>query len=235
MRLSIAAIVILILVPGGLLGQQVDPSVPAVDPSVSARVQDPDHPDSALLPGGSVAWTGQPIMSHTASGPKNSTSKGNQFPSLVGMSTWGASPVGGAPAPNVDVVRARSAVTAKTALSRKLNEMMAAMDLHSAKSSSSQDELALEQNQVTGASASIELRKFRESTTRSARERLTNPWRTNADAANAGRWQSDQSSARALAQQQHETGMLLQHGYGAQKKTRRWHRGKKHTPGAHDY
>jgi hypothetical protein len=61
MSIKATIITVLLLVPCGLLGQAVDPSVQAVDPSVNPRVQDVDHPDSALLPGGSTAWTGQRV------------------------------------------------------------------------------------------------------------------------------------------------------------------------------
>jgi hypothetical protein len=166
----------------------------------------------------------------------------NQFPSLAGMSTW--SPISfafatdhfdaSASAPGVpDRVR-RGLLSTKRA-ARKLNMTVATVDLYSAKSISSQDELAAEQNQRTGTSAALELRKLRQETSRSARERITNPLRASADAATAGRWHSDQSSLRALTQQQHEAGMLLHYGFDARNKPRRWHRGKIHTPGSHDY
>jgi len=126
MRLSTTVIVILMLACGHLFGQPVDPSVQGVDPSVNVSVQDPDHPDSALLPGGSVAWTGQPVMSHTPSTPaqKNSGGRGYQFPSLVGMSSWGPSQGVASSASNADAVRGRTAQpTTKYVLSRKLDEM----------------------------------------------------------------------------------------------------------------
>jgi hypothetical protein len=104
-------------------------------------------------------------------------------------------------------------------------------DLQSAKSISIEDQLAAEQNQQTGTSAALELRKLRQETSQSARTRITSPLRASADAATAGRWHSDQSSLRALAQQQHEAGTLLHYGFNARNKPRRWHRGKVHTPG----
>jgi len=237
MRFSIAAIVILMLVPGWLRGQAVDPSVPIPDPSVDVRVQDVDHPISALLPGGSVAWTGQPVMSHPSAvpGQKNPGSGGNQFPSLVGTSNWGPSQGVASSTSSAAVGQTPSArPLKKSSLSRKLDEMMASVDLHSAKTSSSRDELLLEQAQLTRNSAALTLRSMRQVASRSARERATNPLRSSADAAAGGRWQADQSSARVLAQQQHESNLLLKSGYGAPKK-RRWHRGKKHTLGAHDW
>jgi hypothetical protein len=127
----------------------------------------------------------------------------------------------------------------KTALSRKLNMALATtVDLHSAKTDRIQDELVAEENQLTRTSAALELRKLRRETARSgrsARVRIANPLHAKADAASAGRWHSDQSSAYALAQQQHESGMLLHYGFNARtERSRRWHRGKTHTLGSHD-
>jgi hypothetical protein len=227
-------------VPKVLPGQAVDPSVKAMDRTVNSRVQDPDRPDSALLPGGSSAWTGQPIMSRASStsSQKGSAGKSSQFPSLTSMSTWGTLSVIDSSAQKAASVpdRAGSVLpSTKAARSRKLNIMVGTVDLQSAKSISSQDELAAEQSQQTGTSAALELRKVRQGAAQSARTRITNPLRASADAASAGRWHSDQSSARALAQQQHEAATLLHYGFNAHNKPRRWHRGKKHTPGSHDY
>jgi hypothetical protein len=112
-------------------------------------------------------------------------------------------------------------------------------DLHLAKSSSSQDELALlEEKQLTLTSVALELRKLRQEATRSsrsARVKIADPLHAKADAASAGLWHSDQSSARALAQQQHESGLLLRYGFNANNRPRRWHHRKTHTPGSRDY
>jgi hypothetical protein len=273
LRTTSIVIAAFLLVPRVLPGQQVDPSVNAIDPTVNSSVQDPDRPDNALLPGGSSAWTGQPIMSQTPSVPvqrlrviqfpslAGTTSKWgptfsavssasdvsatgaaawtgqpimsqapsvlaqkgrvNQFPSLAGMSTWGIT----ASATDASVLapgvpdRARSALSStKTSVSRKLNMRVATGDLHLAKSSSSQDELALlEEKQLTLTSVALELLHAK------------------ADAASAGLWHSDQSSARALAQQQHESGLLLRYGFNANNRPRRWHHRKTHTPGSRDY
>jgi hypothetical protein len=97
MRISIINVVAaaFLFVPPLLSGQQVDPSVQAIDPTVPARVQDPDQPNNALLPGGSSAWTGQPMMIPAASSGASgavqglgSASRASQFPSLIEMSTW---------------------------------------------------------------------------------------------------------------------------------------------------
>src|SRR5580698_4947744 len=91
MHLKTTSIVIaaLLLVPRVLPGQQVDPGVNAIDPTVNSRVQDTDFPASALLPGGSAAWMGQPIMTETPSAPVQRV-RASQFPSLAGTaSKWG--------------------------------------------------------------------------------------------------------------------------------------------------
>jgi hypothetical protein len=123
----------------------------------------------------------------------------------------------------------------KAASSRKLNLKLANGDLHSAKSSSSPDELALlEEKQLTLTSVALELRTLRQEaarSSRSARSKIADPLHAKADTASAGLWHSDQSSARALAQQQHQSGLLLRYGFNAHNKPRRWHRGKTHTPG----
>ena len=106
-RTILIAVAVSMLIPRLVSGQEVDPSVQAIDPSVNFRVQDPDFPDIALLPGGSSAWTGQPIMSQTpttgATGSPQkagSASRASQFPSLVGISTWGQSSFGSSSSPN---------------------------------------------------------------------------------------------------------------------------------------
>lgn len=294
LRTTSIVIAAFLLVPGVLPGQQVDPSVNAIDPTVNSRIQDLDRPDNPLLAGGSVAWTGQPIMSQTASvqvqrlrvsqfpslvgpskwaptfsaessasgvpvsevsaldavvtnasvwtgqptmsqGPSVAAQKArvSEFPSLAGMSTWGmtqsASDLSASAVGVPD--RTRSVLSsAKTAASRKLNMKMASVDVHSAKSASIQDELALlERNQLTLSSVAIELRKLRAEaaqSSRSARLKLADPLHAKADTASAGLWHSDQSSARALAQQQDEAGMFLQNGFNSHKKSSHRHHDK---------
>jgi len=241
MRVKTAAVIpILLLVPCSLLGQQVDPSVQVPDLSVKARVQDVDHPDSALLPGGSVAWTGQPIMIQKSpdAAQKGSSLKSNPFPSLTSMSTWGGVSSTTSSNSSAGVVRPRSVLTSsKSALSRKLNTMlMTRLDLHPANTDLTVEELAAEENQLTRTSAALELHKLRQQTSRSrpARLRVANPLVAKADAATTGRWHADQFSANALEQQRHEGALLLRHGYTARKKGRRRH-AKVHTPGVNDY
>jgi hypothetical protein len=297
MYLRTTAIVIaaFLLIPRVLPGQQVDPSVSAIDSTVNSSVQDPDRPGNALLSGGSSAWTGQPIMSQPPSAPMQrlrviqfpslagTTSKWSptfsavssvpdapatgasawtgqpvmsqpasvlarkgwvsQFPSLEGMSTWGPTSSAELAASAADASalasgvpdQARSVLSStKTASSHRLNMKLASGDLHSAKSSSIQDELALlEQNQLTLSSVAVELRQLRQEAARSRldRMRIADPLHAKADAASAGLWHSDQFSARALAQQQHQSGLLLRYGFSANNKPRRWHHRKTHTPG----
>jgi hypothetical protein len=223
-----------VLAPAVLSGQAVDPSLEAIDPSVNSRIQDPDHPDSPLLPGGSSSWTGQPIMSQTqtagASGagqkPGSATSgttiRTNQFPSLVGASAWGGSSLAVSSSQTATTTTPEHVQTAsrwmKTAASRRLNMMTAAADVKSAKLGHSDDDfsedaLSIEQKQL--ADANLKLRKLKQAADRSKRSRITNPFQAKADAATAAHWGSDTSSARALAQQQHESGMLLHSGFNA--------------------
>ena len=304
MDLRATSIVIagLLLVPRVLPAQQADAGVSAIDPTVNSRVQDLDHPDNPLLPGGSAAWTGQPSMSDPPSAPVQRL-RVNQFPSLISPSTWAPkfsalATASGAPTSDIPAMdaaatnastwagqptmgqgpaaaaqkapvsqfpsltsmstwditfsalamdaarsavaapdRGRNALASKTASSRKLNMKVASADLRSAKSSTIQDELALlEQNQMTSSSVAVELRKLRVEaarSSRSARLKLADPLHAKADVASGGLWHSDQSSARALAQQQHAAGLLLQNGFN--KKPRPLHRGKTHTVGSRDY
>jgi hypothetical protein len=253
MRMNITAALITTafsLVPCGLVGQQVDPSVQPVDPSANVRVQDVDRPDSALLPGGSNAWTGQPIMSQTSSLPaqKSSAVKSNQFPSLTGVSTWGTTPVSELAASNTTQApdRARGAQpSSKFPLSRKTGTKIATVDVQLAKSNATEEEIAEqekleeENQQARNNNGGLNLHKLRQETarsTRSTRTRVTNPLRAKADAASSGRWHSDQSSSYALNQQQHEENSRLQNGYYDRAlRRRKYHHGAKaHTPGSRD-
>jgi hypothetical protein len=242
LRTPTIVVAICMLLPGCLLGQAVDPSVSAIDPFVNVSVQDPDHQDSALLPGGSNAWNGQPTMWQMppATAQKSSGGRVNQFPSLVGTSVWGTSSLSQASASNTGVVRARTSQAAvKLDLSRKLDRTLALVDLNAQKSSVSQDELALAlaENSPTRTSAALELRKLRQDaahSARSARVKIANPLQASADAASAGRWHSDETSIYALAQKEQNSDLLLRYGFGAQSKPRRHHR-KTHTLGQHDW
>jgi hypothetical protein len=252
-------VTVLMLVSGAVLGQQVDPSVQPVDPSVNPRVQDVDRPDSALLPGGSSSWTGQPIMSQTPSGAteKDFAVNSGLFPSLTSMSTWGTTPLaapsssnsdGAVPTPvagsassNTKKLRLRNeSLAAKLGRYRKLNAPAADSDAQSSRSATIDDAL-LEQalKQLMGTGGAAALQKLRQETARSSRStrtRIYNPLRAKADAASASRWQSDQSSDYALKQQQHETGVLLQNGFYDRTERRRRHhrRGALRTSGSHD-
>jgi hypothetical protein len=228
-----------LLVPRVLPGQSVSPSVPAIDPTVNSRVQDPDRPDSPLLPGGSSTWTGQPIMSQaptsgaSGGGQKSgstgsgSTIRANQFPSLVGLSAWGGSTLTPSSSLSATTTPGHAQTASrwtKAAASRKLNATMDAVDVKSAKRGRSDDDfsadaLSIEQKQL--ADADLKLRKLKQAADRSKRSRITNPFQAKADAATAAHWGSDTSSSRALAQQQHETGMLLHSGFNARSTRRR--------------
>lgn len=231
--LILAAVAAFILAPLLLSGQEVDPSVPAIDPSVNRSVQDPDFPDNAMLPGGSSAWTGQPIMSQTpstapGSAPKTgSPSRASQFPSLVGVSTWGQSSFGSSSSPNASGAQDSLNLTgarahpqgasrwSKNTLSRKANATTASADPQSTRSGRAEDELSVEQNQSSSASSNLKLRGLKRATARSTRSRITNPFQAKADAATSAHWGADKLSAYALASQQHEAGMLLHYGFNA--------------------
>src|SRR6202050_2313523 len=202
--------------------------------ATASGVPIPDVPAMDAAATNASTWTGQPTMSQ---GPSVAAQKAtvSQFPSLVGMSTWDIT----FSALATDAVASTSSVpdrariaqsSAKTASSRKLNMKVASVDLHSAKSSTIQDELALlEQNQMTSSSVAVELRKLRVEaarSSRSARLKIADPLHAKADTASAGLWHSDQSSARALAQQQDEAGMFLQNGFNSHKKSSHRHRDK---------
>lgn len=249
----IIAISVLMFVPLGVFGQQVDPSVQPVDPSVNPRVQDVDRPGSPLLPGGSAAWTGQPIMSQASFAPTQKDSatgsvvNNGQFPSLGSMSAWGPAPVPSS-IPNSDNASATPGVASATSksdnnrvpsgsLAKKIEQYrkldtLAADNTQSARSATIDDALvARELNQLTGASGVLAVQKLRRETarsTRSTRTKIYDPLRAKADAASAGRWQSDQSSDYALKQQQHETGALLQNGFYDRDEQRRRHHRRAH-------
>jgi hypothetical protein len=90
-RTILIAVAVSTLVPRVLSGQAVDVSVRAVDPTVASRIQDPDQPNNALLPGGSSAWTGQPMMSQQPSPGASAASRANQVASMAGASAWAPS------------------------------------------------------------------------------------------------------------------------------------------------
>jgi hypothetical protein len=234
-RIILIAVAVCMLIPRLLSAQEVDPSVQAIDPSVNSRVQDPDSPDNALLPGGSSAWTGQPIMSQTpttgASGTSGSpqktgsASRPSQFPSLVGVSAWGQSSFGSSSSQNASGAQDSLSLTgartrpqlasrwSRNAFSRKSNVTAASADPQSSRSGRAGDELSVEENRPSN--SNLKLRGLKRATQRSTRSRITNPFQAKADAATAAHWGSDQSSTYALTQQRHESGMLLHYGFNA--------------------
>jgi hypothetical protein len=293
------ALAAFMFLPGVLPGQEVYPTVDAVDPTVNSRVQDPDKPPiGALLPGGSSAWSGQPIMSQTPSAgafgsaqKPGSVSKPSPFPSLVGLSIWGQSssavwagvpvtsetPTAGTPRPaqrpgtltrpsqfpslvgvsvwgpswpasspslsslNASGTQGQTGSPprwAKTSRNRKLDVTMANINMQSAKSGNSEAELleeaiAVEENRPSDFNSNLRVRELRQelkqATARAARLRVANTLQSKADASSAGRWAHDASSAGALGQQQHETGMLLKSGFNA-RSDRQQHRHKAAAP-----
>jgi hypothetical protein len=211
------------LVPGVLSGQAVNVGVAAVDLTVKSRVQDPDRPESALFPGGSTAWTGQPIMSQTqpsgtsgSAQKPGSTSRTSQFPSLVGNSAWGPSGIGTSSSQNASGTQVHTQNVSrwtKAPVSRKLNVMMATAEVQSARPGRAQSEFSVEQNELSD--TNLQLRKLKQAAARSVRSRTANPLRSKADAATASHWGGGKLSASAIAQQQHESGMLLLYGFNA--------------------
>lgn len=241
---TVTVITVFLLAPGFLSAQEVNTRVGAIDPAVHSRVQDPDQPDSPLLPGGSSAWTGQPIMSQTPSSAVSgaaqkpgSMSKSSEFPGLVGVSVWGPSAV--APTPSADASSAQEQAPnakhmTKATVSRKLN-VMAAIEAQSVKSGGLTDEFLVEQNLLS--SSNPNLRKLKRATGKSARLRITRPFQGKADAATASLWGADNSSSYALGQQENESGMLLHYGFNARSNRRaerkRHHHHKGSSPTSH--
>jgi hypothetical protein len=221
----------------------VDPSVGAVDLEVTTRVQDSDHPDSALLPGGSNAWTGQTIMSQTASSPI----RANPFPSLNSVSAWGtfssnSSSVnaGGAgdardaqhsTSPQTRNQTLDASVWSKLTGSRKQYAILAGVELQPTRSNRSIEEFSIDQNEASDPHANM--RMLKRATQKTARLRIVNPFQNKADAATARRWSGSLSSARALEQNRHEEALLLKSGFNAQTQRRRHlKRGKTPTSGS---
>lgn len=231
---SFAAIVIFEMCSIGMGAQQIDPSVTPMDPSVNLRVQDPDQPQSALLPGGSNTWTGQPIMSQTSS-PKQQSGSNivSQYPSLAGAaSTWGGlssltvgSSDSGTPSGTPGQQSLLSSPKTKMTLARKLKIMALNSEVQASDRSARMEEaLAIEQN--LPASAAAKYIQLRRATAKSARVRVKNPFQSKADVTATVRWGADRSSEYALEQRQHESGMLLHSGFNARTERKRRH--KKH-------
>jgi hypothetical protein len=230
-------IAVFMLVPSVLSGQQVNTRVDSIDLRVNARVQDPDQPQSALLPGGSSAWTGQPIMSETpfsgTSGPAQrpgAMGKTSQSPSLVGVSVWGPSSIAATPSSDISGGQEHTQTVkrwTKAGSSRKLSVMMATAELQSARSGHLQDELSVEQN--VPSDSNLKLRKLKRAATRLGRLRIANSFQPKADGYVA-RWGHDtlgaSFSASAMAKKQHESGLLLRYGFNArrEREARRKHK-----------
>jgi hypothetical protein len=229
-------IVAVLLIPAMLCGQEVNPAVNAIDPTVQSRVQDPDRPDSPLLPGGSSAWTGQPIMTHSPSSVPPALLQrpdffNRQFPSLMSTSTWSRSSTavssylnaaGSLDPQNANQVPGHPQTASqwsKTAERLKLMIAAKVAEVQAARSSRSPEELSVAQNVTSD--LEIRSRRLRRTSARSTRVRAYNPLRSRADSSGSRLWDHDRLSARALAQKQHETGMLLHHGFNARTEQRK--------------
>jgi hypothetical protein len=208
------------------------PKFSAVATASGASISDVPAADAAVA--NVSTWAGQPTMSQGSSTAAQKAT-GSEFPSLISLSTWditfSALAADAAASTSAAPDRGRNTLASvKAASSHKLNMKLASADLRAAKSSTIQDELSLlEQNQMTSSSVAVELRKLRVEaarSSRSARLKIADPLHAKADTASAGLWHSDQSSARALAQQQEDAGMLLQNGYNSHKKSGHRHRDK---------
>lgn len=242
-RTILIAVATLTLVPVTFYGQVVDPSVPAYDPSVNASVQDPDHPDSALLPGGSAAWTGQPIMSQAATSAQPGSARGNQFPSLTPASWWAgvstsalSASSGSASLQSTNVAQDRNQMPGASKWTRltgtrKRNRTLVDFELQSQKTNRSTDEFSTQQNESSDPKA--KLRMLRRAGQRTARVRTVNPFQNSADATTSGRWHGSLSSASALEQRRHEEALLVMRGYNAQTERRR-RRSHRHSAAPRD-
>lgn len=233
-RIVIAGMLLLVSV--SVSAQQVDPHVDGIDPSVDSRVRDPDRPDSALLPGGSAAWTGQPIMSEGAGSKplqKSGASSTASFPSLAGaMSTWGTlSIVKPSPADTGTTLgpAQTNSRQARVPFGRKVNPAMAKAAFEIVRSSRVEEDVPADQNQPS--SPDLKYRQLKRATTKSTRLRVKNPLRSRADVVASTRWGADSSSAYALEQRRHQGSVLLHSGFSTQsERKKRRHRGTP-TPG----
>ena len=202
----------------------------------------------------STAWAGQPVMSDApaagTAGPApraGSVRGGSQFPSLVGISVWGLSSAASSSSLNANGARGQTVV----ARNRKrdvttVTDYMQSARMRRLEDESSVESLAVQQAAERAAEQDelsdphLKLRELKQelkqsaAAARSARLRIANPFQSKADALTV-HWGRDASSASALGQQQHETGLLMHYGFNARNKPRRWHRGKVHTLGSRDY
>lgn len=231
----------LTFLPVTIWGQAVDPSVPSFDPSIKARVQDPDHPDSPLSLGASGRWMREQATSTPTAvpaAPAQLGSRSSQFPSLTGRSLWigashGALPPGSEAASLQTSGRVEgrtptlnaSRLGAKLTGSRQQTVILAGVDLELTRSSRSADEYSDERNEPSDLNA--KLRMLKKAAQKSARLRGTSPFQNKADAANAGRWRGTVLTAESLEQQRHQETQLLARGYGASDERRRRHHHRK--------
>lgn len=238
MYLNLGIVVVAcMLVPEVLSGQEVSMRVDPIDPAVSSRVQDNDTPGAPALSGGSSAVTGQPITADARSSGSSGAaekhgakSRSIQFPSIIGVSTWGPSSLSASASPEASSVQGAGpsgSRWAKIAGFRKLNPTITTAQAESARSVLAREEISAERLvEQNAAVANFELRKLKQAAVRPTRLRIASPFQSKADATTAAFWGRDTSSAGALAQQQHESGMLLHSGFNARSERRkRKHRG----------
>lgn len=232
-----------------LSAQEVNVRVDPIDSTARSRIQDGDQPDSASSSGSSFIWTVQQAMDPTprpsASGPPQKPGTGSgtsQFPSLFGMSAWGPSWLTSSSSLNVtDVPTPARSVRpwTKANTSHKLNlrattkagqttRLGPRQDVSSVEGNESllQDEFSVEGSGPTKSNLAL-LRELKRTNTRSARLRAVKRFQAKADAF-TGSWDRDASSARALQQQEHESGLVLQQGFNAQRERKTRHGRKRH-------
>ena len=205
------------LVPGLLLAQEVNARVDSIDPAAQLRVQDPDRSDNAMVPSSSGS-------------AQRLTPNANQYPSLSKASVWGPSSLAATPSQGVASIQGRTQGSQRSMRAngtRRLNATTTVAEIQSARLGRlpQAEAGALEANGPAN-SPKLNLIRLKRAVTRSARIRITSPFQEGKQDTEE-RWQHDSSSARALAQQQHESGLLLQQGFNARSE-RRAHRGHRH-------
>jgi hypothetical protein len=213
-----------ILVPEFVRGQEVSVRVDPIDPTVNSRIQDTDTP-GAPFSGGTAAVTGAAMAEARSSGSsapaqkRSAVSRSNQFPSMIGLSTWGPSSLSAAASPAASSVQGSAqngSRWTKAAALRKLNGTITTAQAESARAILAREEFSAAQSVAQNAAVTdLQLRKLKQAAVRPTRLRITNPFQSKADSSTAALWGGDKSSAFALAQQQHESGMLLHFGFNA--------------------
>lgn len=230
-------------------GQAIDPSIGAVDSSVSPRVQDSDHPVSPLFPGASGPWTGELNVTPASASAKviqTGASRANQFPSLSGTSSWGGVSSSASntqstatPSPSTTTMQTRNPLLNtsqwnRLSTSQKKALVLAAAELAQGKTNRATDEFSIDKNESSDQNA--KLRMLKRATQKTARAKIVNPFQNKADATNVGRWRGTVLTASSLEEQRHNEASLVLHGYETtteRKRHRRHHHGASTSPGTH--